>query len=236
MNHYEAIPLDDSFSIEVLPDKISAFQLNGSQKKRVDEIWTQSYEMSEGKLFNGNIFILKTVDSMRLCGYFIDYKHYLAQMLDPALRQAIPIEAVTVNGITYAGEKMLIGQRSSLVSTCQRLWELAPSGGIDSSAIIGGKIDYISAVLKELEEETTLADRDILSATPLALVREADRSLAELCVKIHVNESVIKSFSPPKTEYTEFLWLTKEELGKMIGDYPESFVPLSIFLFNKFIS
>jgi HAD superfamily hydrolase (TIGR01509 family) len=247
---YEMIPLDEAFSIHVLSDENSAFNLETVLQDHIDKLWNEAYELSGNKLFNGKIFILKAFNDNQLKGYFIEYKLYLAQMRDPSLREVLPIEAVTINGLTCAGDKILVGQRSPLMATHQGLWELVPSGGIDPTAVQDQSIDYSGAALRELEEETGITPPAVLSVTPLAICRalncgldcakdsvceDRKANLVEICVKIEIHEETIKTFDPPKTEYTSFEWLDKKALETMISDHPNSFVPLSIFLFETFI-
>lgn len=236
MDNYRVIaPISPSFSLKIL-NPPHPFSLTAYEQRRVEQIWDKANRVRGGALFNGKIFSLNTCSEQGIEGYFVDYKYYLAQLLDLSLRKVLPIEAVTINGITCAGNKVLVGRRSSLVTQYGGYLEFVPSGSIDPTTASDGEVDYRKALIQELEEETGIASSEILTISLLALIRCEKSCHAELCLKIFLHSSWQNIFSFPKREYQKFHWVSERDFKKIMKKHPSQIVPLSAILYKEFMN
>lgn len=234
MSNYSIIPISNSFHIEVLSDS-PKFMLTIHQQQHIETLWEQANQNAGGKLFNGKIFCLKSFEKDRLIGQFVEYKYYLAQHIDPGLRSVLPIEVISITGITHFEDKVLLGLRSSFVSGYPEHFELAPSGSIDPTSMSDGSIDYTKAIIRELEEETGISPTQIVKISPIAMIQDDAQQLWEICMNIVVQKNVEKETFFPGKEYTQLWWMPRQQLREKMSNSPDRFVPLSVFLYQTFI-
>lgn len=232
MSEYEILPIERSFVVEFQPIKMG-FVLNDQENALVEHLWKKACEKSQETLFNGQILSLVSLEENRMIGRFVDYKYFIAQMLDPTLRDVLSINPVGISGITHAGDKILIGQRSAFVTQYKGLFEAAPSGGINTSALNGSSIDYLKAITLELEEETGITPSQILEITPFALVKHKALHFVEICINIIVEPSLQKTHVHREGEYQDCAWMEKSQITEKIKKQPSLFVPLSVFLLER---
>ena len=129
--------------------------------------------------------------------------------------------------MTWAGDKVLIGQRSSEVTTYHNFYETVPSGGIAPGALVGDSIDLQSQFVLELFEETGISSTEIKHVECFAVVYDPVNNHYQICAEIQVNYSIIKNPLESTWEYTSLQWIPKSELKAFFSKHREQIVPLS---------
>jgi len=126
-------------------------------QKKVDEIWEQHVRASHGKAFNGQVFCVNKFTDQLITGDFVEYKYLIAQLNEPELFDHLQIISLAVTGLLHWKSEVLLGLRNKHVAQNKNQWELAPAGGVDSSALSpNGTIDLFQALNDEALEEIEL--------------------------------------------------------------------------------
>lgn len=128
--------------------------ISKSVLKKVDKIWDDHFQASQGKAFNGQVFCVDQFDGQLITGDFIEYKYLIAQLATPDLFQHLQITSLAVTGLLHWHSKVLLGFRNKNVAQNKHQWELAPAGGVDQCALLpDGTIDLAKALNEEALEE-----------------------------------------------------------------------------------
>lgn len=168
----------------------------------------------KGSSQQGSLLAMQKIEENSLVGKWVPYE-------DRGKHDVCPI---AVTGITKYHSKLLVGKRGK-VNSYSGCWELAPSGGIDSSSSIEGYLDYRQQLIKELEEETGISGSHVLKITPLCLAYDRKIPLIDICMEIIVGTDILN----PNEEYEQLFWITQEEIVSLQGGW----VPLSLKLLDK---
>src|SRR5262249_31068369 len=131
-------------------------RLSDVEQAAINTLWNEAQKQFGGRLFNGQLYSFVSLKNGVLTGNFVDYKFYIAQLRNPKFKTLFNISPVAISCICCCQNKILIGKRSAFVTEYPNCYELSPSGGIDPSAAINGKIDLIKQTLVELEEEAAI--------------------------------------------------------------------------------
>lgn len=206
--------------------------LSDSEKELVEEIWHCEMQKSGGKLFNGKLFHVTSWDEKQIKGSFIDYKLYLAQSKNRQLKERISINPMGISGLTVKGDQILFGRRSSGLSQDSLCFELAPSGGVDLSSLVGDRIDLERQYLLELEEETGLTKEAVREVRPFVVVRDPETRVIEVCAEIVMDDTQNHPTTPSIDEYTQLFWLSREKIPHFIALNKNHFVKMSLFLLS----
>jgi hypothetical protein len=190
-NNYQTWKISDAFSLHVIPSP-RKIQLSDVEEKEIERIWEREKKIKGDKLFNGQLLNYVAHDETQLTGYFIEYKHYLAQLYNPLLYDTLKIQGVGVSGVTRAGDFILFGKRAEHVTTHPLFYELAPAGGLDPNFVRADQIPLSIPYIQEINEEVGVNEESIHSITPFALVYDAEMRLYEVCAHIELDERVLE--------------------------------------------
>ncbi len=235
-DRFKAYEISPSFVVQVIKSKNDS-RLSLEHKELIEKIWLQEVEKSDGKLFNGQLLRFVSMTKEKLIGEFVEYKSYLAQLIEPRLKLILKIEPVGVSGITMSTGKILCGRRSHKVTTYPDHLELAPSGGLDAEFIDHDEINLKDQLLAELVEETGLDQQYVINAVPLLLVHDQERGGYDICVNLQLKPEANQASFQSSHEYATLEWLGKDDLKEM-GEIKSSnhhWVPLSIFLIRNYL-
>jgi hypothetical protein len=143
--------------------------------ERVASIWDSERAKRGEALFNGNLFSIDRLGAAEITGWLAEYRWFLAQRRDPALRPELRVNPLGVTGILCCAEGVVFGRRAQNVEMDAGLWELVPSGGVDGSFVgPSGQIDLAAHLLAELREEIGILATEI-SAPPTPIAEVEDR-------------------------------------------------------------
>ena len=111
--NYQTFKWEPDFKLEVQPPR--GFALSDYDKMHVEMLWRDEAIARSSQIFNGHLLNFVSFQGSRMVGEFVDYKFYLAQIRDPGLKPLLQITPIAINGLTLAGDKLLIGRRSDIM-------------------------------------------------------------------------------------------------------------------------
>lgn len=224
---YETISISSKFTIHLEPST-SYSDLSSAKKRLIQSIWDKEQERKEGKLHEGAILSVISFDQKSLTGQFVPYKYFLAQKCDPSLKPDLKIVPVSLSGITYLQDQLIVAKRAAWVAQFPGCYELAPSGGIRPPSGDLTEVDMKLQLLDELKEETGIDSSSIKSVKYFALIRDNKEDAIELCAEIQLRSTgLILSSS---SEYTQVMTIATSEIADFAKEYAAEFVPLSLVL------
>lgn len=230
MDTFERTPIAHNFCIEVVATERSYPPHIESQ---VEQIWIEEKLCRGDHLYNGHLLSLISIAQGRLVGEAADYKHFLAQYVNPALSKDIKITPVAVTGIVHAGGKYLVGERATTVLNHHGLLEFVPSGGVEQGIDEPGIISPSQQLLLELYEETGIDASFVVDVVPFIVIKEGEWGPVDICAKIELSPAALAHSAFPSDEHTVFFWKTKEELFDDLTYNPSRYAPLTVELIRS---
>lgn len=227
---YQTFKLAPNFSPQVVNSR-EEIKLSDLVEGDIDCAWNCAQKQKSGKLFNGRLYNFLSFERGVLLGTFVEYKHYMAQLIDPSLKSQLHISPVAISCICLSKGKVLLGRRSQDVTDFPNCFELAPSGGIDPIVRNGDTIDIRRQAMIELEEEAGIPPSEIQECFPFLLIKDLKLDSYEICMLIKLKEQPLRLKSE---EYVELRWLDSEELKVYAQKMESKFVPVSLFLINNY--
>lgn len=224
IENYQTITIKNTYEVEVI-DFPSKIKLSDDKLMLIDQIWQE--ECRKRPLFNGQFLSALSYDGNKLIGAFLPYKFYLAQMRHPDLKAALQIIPVSVSGLTFHGDSVMIGRRGAKVTDYPDYYELSPSGSIDPKCVEEGKVSLNMQIANELFEETGINSRRVKSIRFFSLAYEKKLQQIDLLAEIKVRPFSLQPFSG---EYSQLMTIPKNELKEFVKHRKEQFVPLSILM------
>ncbi|MBA3239462.1 MAG: NUDIX domain-containing protein [Parachlamydiaceae bacterium] len=234
--NYQITSIEPDFEVLVVENE-PLLSLTKMDLATIEQIWNEAQRKSEGSLFNGKLLSVVSLVNGKLIGKFVDYKLYIAQLAAPELEPLLQIKPISISCICLLKEKLLLGKRSYRVTEFPGFYELVPSGGIEPSNVMRGKVNLLGQTLLELEEETPLVRKQVKTVVPFALVQEIDSGRCEVCMEIvldcdQLNEKLEMA---SKGEYSELLWVSLEKFKLLTSQKDVECVPFSKQLLQEFL-
>jgi hypothetical protein len=226
MTQVYRFPLIEGAAVVVDPSHIRHASLGDAS--RVDEIWKK--RDTKRLLFDSPIISLVQYSSSSLIGEFVDFRLWYACCKDPELRPILDIHPISVTGLTTWRGMVLVGKRSTTVSSYPGAMECCPSGSIDGSSVgVDGSIDLEKAILLELVDETGIRRDSVRSVRMKDLYLSTDMGVFDVLAEIELNPEIDQPLSQPRSaEYDELRWIQKDQVASIFSEGP--WVPLSHFL------
>lgn len=229
---YKAFPATNDFQIVVdrtLPD---AF-LDHKIAAEVDACW-DAMKRQGTNLYDGLIFNVSRFDSHAIHGNFISYRYYVAWRKRVELHGRIPIKPLSVSGITFAKDEVLVGKRASHVHQYPGCYEFAPSGAVDKDSEDNGFINYRDLILKELEEETGISTKEVGQVELFSIIEDYQEESLELCLAIHLRHAF--PMTPPTHEYEILIPWKTASMNSFLAQQPNDWVPMSLYIWQQWNS
>lgn len=228
--NYQTFKINSNFAVTSV-DSSRKMELSDNDRALVESIWERELQRSQGRLFNGKLLSMLTWDDLHLVGEFVEYKYYLAQLRAPELESQLRIRPVSISGMTYAADKILIGLRSETVTQHPLWYELAPSGGVDAGMISEGRINILKQFEIEFIEETGLQPSDIQSVHPFVIIYDEQSQSFEIGATIQIQPASAGN-SIASDEYIRFFWVAEKDLSPFIAKHRSKIIPLSLHLLS----
>lgn len=187
----------------------------------VEQLW-QAEQARRGKaLFNGKIFSAVEITPDTIHGRIVEYRHLIAQRAKPELFEALNVRPVAVSGLFECADGVVFGRRSGTMTQDAGLWELCPSGGLDTNkAAAGGKVDYCAQILTELQEEIGISPDAVTEIRPFCLVDDLDSHVIDIGIalrsRLSANEVIAIHRAAATKEYDELLILPHDEVAQFV--------------------
>lgn len=229
MKSYQTLKISPQFMISVVNTREN-LKLSDVEKKHIDQLWKEA-KQEQASLYNGKLLNFVSFNGIQLIGEFVHYKYYAVQKMDPNLKHLLNITPISISGLTFSDDKILVGKRSKSVSQYKGYLELVPSGGLEQEGD-GEQINLAQQVMRELTEETGIKKAKAIK--PFELIFDRSTGLYEICVAIFLNDKIAKEPIAPSAEYQELFWVTHDELKELL--VRKKWVPLSTFLIENYHS
>lgn len=112
--------------------------LSAEVEAEVEHLWQVEQQRRGKALFNGKILSAIEVSPQQIIGRIVEYRHLIAQRARPELFDVLNVRPVAVSGLFECADGLVFGRRAGSMTQDAGLWELVPSGGIDTSKAVGG--------------------------------------------------------------------------------------------------
>ena len=228
--------LSSEFTIWIDP---SSPPLLANLENEVERLWKAEQKKHGNKMFNGHIISASTFTAKEIRGFVVDYRYLIAQRARPELFEYLQVRPVAVSGLLMCSDGIIFGRRAGSVTQDSNFWELVPSGGIDTSAICNiVKVDYISQLFTELQEEVGIKYDSVSNVKPFCLVDDTESHVLDIGIALKsqiTHDQVLKSHRESATkEYDELRIIPISEINKFIHDKSSQLVTVSTVLIQQF--
>lgn len=196
------------FTVEVLAH-VDRLPLSEALEGLVRQQWQAGCEANP-HLYDGRVFHIDHFELPgRVFGRLLPYRYVYAQLTQPALRVALNLSPLGVQGIvTDASGRMLMGRRTRYVTQNPGGWEPVPAGSLDNTTLApDGRLDWQHQLLKELKEETGITE--VRHIEPLGLLAPMETGVWNVVARLHVQPDV--AIEMAVAEYQQLAWLSGAE-------------------------
>jgi hypothetical protein len=240
MLNVQHISPDTEFTIKingVLP------KLSADLENEVERLWLAEHNRRGKAIFNGRIMSASTVSSDGIHGYIVEYRHLIAQRSRPELFKDLQVRPVAVSGLLECADGIVFGRRADSMTQDAGLWELVPSGGIDTSKINDErhstvKVDFLPQILIELHQEIGIKSSFVSSVKPFCLVDDTDSHTLDIGIAIELplsyNEILTTHRDTATKEYDKLRLVPRSEINQFIQNEASQLVGVSAALIQHF--
>lgn len=224
----ELWPLDASVVVEVARDGAPEA---ASPDSPVGREWAKLCAANPG-LFDGTLLAVRSFDAGS--GQVLAKRErYQRLAVQPVVQTGVRLLAVTAIMVHGEGNdaRVLLGRRGERVRTYPGMWELGPSGGVDSPPLSVHRLDaeHLRTYLAdEIAEELGIPAQDALgpaldTARPVALARDHAARSDDVCFVVH--PARLPDSLQPNWEYSEVRWMTLKAAAALSAAQPEAIIP-----------
>lgn len=206
--------------------------------REVEALFAAGNRRRGGKMFDGLTFSVENLDDQRVVGRFVRYSLLVAQLAKPDLFDVLRVRPLGVSGLVTCADGIVFGRRHAAMTLDAGLWELGPSGGVDSSSRDGnGRIDVVGQICDEMREEIGIGREHVMSASPFALVENCDNHVIEVAVDIAVSldgREIRRLFREVGSgEYTELAVVPPDQIRSFVEHRDGEWVEVSRILLRE---
>lgn len=217
----------------------AAVTLPAAVESDVEHLWQAEQQHRGTSLFNGKILSAVEISPHRIVGRVVEYRHLIAQRARPELFDVLRVRPVAVSGVFECADGIVFGRRPGTVTQDAGLWELVPSGGIDTSEVPeGAEVDYRAQILTELHEEIGIGSDSVASIRPFCLVDDLDSHVLDIGIVMESPLSaseVLKIHREAATkDYDELRIVHRAEVDAFIQKEKSQLVGVSAILMERF--
>lgn len=204
--------------------------LSAAEEERIDALWASATERNPN-LFNSEVanyvsHELSEDGLLTVCCSVMEYKHFLAQLMDKRLRLLRPL---AVSGILFDARKRLLLGRRKGVSEYEGCFEFVPSGGIPPQYLHGAL--FCEQLKIELAEETGISSDAVVECAPFCFLYDKAHSVFDIGVRIEL-KGEIDLDELVSDEYDTFVVVEWGDLGRFFAD--NKIIPTSQALYASF--
>ncbi len=215
------------------PDRLSS-----ETEEKVSALWHAAQHKGGTTLFDGEILSLLTVAPDRITAFKTTYKYWFAQKKDPALFETLHIQPLAVSGILECADGFVFGKRTHHMQQEAGLWELVPSGGLDSKDMQTGDLTSpLPQIFAELHEETGLSASVLTEITPFCLIEDKVTHVFDIGIFLGAPALSFADIQNPhkKTayEYDLLECVPEHRLAAFIKQAHADIVPVSLALLGR---
>lgn len=188
---FRTYELADGFRVQI---RGSRPVLSPRVDSEVERHW-QNALTADSSLFNGAVFSADILGASTIIGHWTEFRRVVAQVSDPCLYAKLALRPVSVSGLllcsdaasneSAAGAAVILGRRSAHSIFQASIWQLAPAGSLDDSALKQpSEVDWYRQLLRELREEVGVPAEAVQIAGPICMVEYPDIHSLEIGVPL----------------------------------------------------
>lgn len=211
-----------------------------STSEMVDKLWDDA-RLNNMDLHDEAVFrLVEVVDGYLRLERF-RYKTFYVYRKFPKLFHTNQKPILAVSGVTFFGQKILVGKRSNSVSSYKGKWELVPSGAIQDvdQGIISLNELAINQLRTEFAEETSLDSGVLEKISLLGLIVDTTAYTADLIYRAEIRRSGfngnLKLSELNSREYSMFRFIDLRWL-KLMRILTPKFAPTSRLILRLILS
>lgn len=175
--------------------------LSPALEARIDRLWSAAAARVKaggaGRLFNGQIFSIDSIEPDLIAGHMTEYRRLVAQTEDHALFPNLGIRSLAACGVLQCADGIVVGRRPPAAIYQPGQWQLCPAGSVDAGARRpDGTMDYRAQLLTEIREECGLDAAAFGPVVPLCVVEHPGSHISDLGMTIATGlgaDSVLKA-------------------------------------------
>lgn len=222
-------------SLRVTVDDRTPPPLSAKILDEVDAIWHQERARWGDRIFDNKIFSVRGWSDSEIFGTFVDYRLFYTQLKKPELFPALNIRPLAVSGVVQTDDGVVFGLRNRSSAQHPGLWELVPSGGIDTEAErSNGIIAYEDQLLAEVSEELGIPSSAVSTPHPFILIHDTKSHAIDIGLFLRTNvssEEVRRAFEVSDNhEYDHLHMVTTADLDRFLDENIQNIVPVSLSL------
>lgn len=213
--------------------------LSANVEAEIQDIWDAEAAKPGRTLFNGKVFSITSHSAHRIGGHFIEYRRLIAQNIRPDLFRALGVRALGVSGILRCADGLVFGRRNQGMTQAPGMWELVPSGSVDTQFVTdGGRIDLAAQIGLELSEEVGIPEAAVRDIKPVCLVEDDASHVCDIGLTISCDlsggEIMAAHEALPGDEYTEITIVTEGDIASYVNDLGDALIEASrLFLVQQ---
>ena len=159
--------------------------LDAALEREIGELWRIAQSRVGGGMFNGRVFCADRIGPCEIVGHWTEFRRLVAQFERPELFGTLQIRSLAVNGVVVGPDGVVFGRRPARAIYQGGLWQLAPAGSVDPSAVsAAGEVDFVRQVDIELQEELGIAFSAIERVEPIGVVEHAVSHVCDLGIAL----------------------------------------------------
>ena len=206
----------------------------------VQGLWEAEQERRSNPLFNGRILSASDIAPSRITGHVVEYRRWVAQRARPDLFVALRVRPVAVSGLLQCADGVVFGRRAGTTTQDAGMWELVPSGGVDTSDVERmSRADIRGQILTELHEEVGLTPDKVTEVMPFCLVDDHDSHVIDIGIGLKAPglaaDEVLRAHRESGSgEYGELAVVAQEHLAEFIERMSPGVVSVSLALLHEY--
>jgi len=191
--------------------------LGADVEAEIQDIWDAEAAKPGRPLFNGQVFSVTSRSAHRIEGHFVEYRRLITQNMRPELFRVLGVRPLGVSGILCCADGLVFGRRNPGMTQEPGMWELVPSGSVDTQFVTdGGRIDLAAQIGLELSEEIGVPEATIRNITPVCLVEDDASHVCDIGLTISCDlsggEVMAAHEALPGNEYTEITIVSESDI------------------------
>ena len=227
-----AIPISSKFPLKLVG---SSPEISPDLEKEIEYLWKTEQERRGKTLVNGSIMSASMASKEGIFGFISEYRHFIAQQARPELFDILNVRPVAVSGLLICADGIVFGRRAGLMTQDSGLWELVPSGGVDTGNITGTKeIKCGPQILLELREEVGIKSELVEKVMPFCFVEDEKSHVIDIGVSLETQlsqDEILKVYElSAKKEYDELRIVRLSDINTFVAREADRIVRVSIKL------
>jgi 8-oxo-dGTP pyrophosphatase MutT (NUDIX family) len=207
MRQIQRFDLDQSLRVSVSP---SVRKIVPRLKQEVDHLWSKRTNRT---LVDAPIISLVHYEPKLLVGELVWFREWYAACSSHLLRAELNIHPLGVTARTFANGSLLIGRRAKHMMLSPGFLECCPSGHLDGESLVDGHVDFQQALLKELEEETSILPALVKIFSVHSLYWDLHTGVWDIHCDIVLSQKVVPL---PRGEYSELVWVPVSSIAAVL--------------------